>query len=98
MSWRTKILSTATVALLSMSAGVQAIAQNAPAALVIGNGSYENYADLRSSAQDAETIASQLIANGYDVSLLMDASAQSMREALSAFMATGDAPEHRLFV
>lgn len=98
MSWRNNILSTAAVAILSLSAGVQAIAQNAPAALVIGNGNYENYADLRSSAQDAETIASQLIANGYDVALLMDADAQSMREALSAFMATGDAPEHRLFV
>jgi uncharacterized protein YgiM (DUF1202 family) len=98
MSWRNKILSTATMAILSLGVGSQAFAQAAPAALVIGNGNYDNYADLRSSARDAETIASQLIANGYDVSLLMDAGAQSMREALSAFMATGDAPEHRMFI
>ena len=98
MSWRKNFLTTATVALLALAAGSQAMAQAAPVALVIGNGNYDNYADLRSSAKDAETIASQLIANGYDVTLLMDANAQSMREALSAFVATGDAPQHRMFV
>lgn len=91
MSWRTTILTTATAAMLALGAGSHAMAQAAPVALVIGNGDYDNYADLRSSAKDAETIASQLIANGYDVTLLMDANAQSMREALSAFVATGDA-------
>ena len=97
MSWRKNFLTTATVALLALTAGSRAMAQAAPVALVIGNGNYDNYADLRSSAKDAETIASQLIANGYDVTLLMDANAQSMREALSAFVATGDAPQHRMF-
>ena len=97
MSWRTTILTTATAAMLALGAGSHAMAQAAPVALVIGNGDYDNYADLRSSAKDAETIASQLIANGYDVTLLMDANAQSMREALSAFVATGDAPVHRMF-
>lgn len=97
MSWRKNTLSIATAATLALAANAPAMAQNAPVALVIGNGNYENYADLRSSNEDAEAIASQMIANGYDVTLLMDASAESMRNALSSFMATGDAPQHRMF-
>lgn len=97
MSWRRNIVSATALTAMALAANVPALAQNAPAALVIGNGNYENYADLRSSAEDAERIASQLIANGYDVNLLMDAGADDMRRALSAFMATGDAPEHRMF-
>lgn len=97
MSWRKHFSSTATAAALTLMAGGTALAQQgAPTALVIGNGDYANYADLRSSVVDAEAVAAQLGANGYDVTLLTDASASDMRAALSAFVATGDTPDHRV--
>lgn len=97
MSWRNTFFSSALAAALTLTVGGTALAQSAPAALVIGNSNYDNYADLRSSASDAESIASRLTASGYDVSLVTDASADAMRGAISAFVATGNAPEHRLF-
>ena len=96
MSWRTYLTTAATAAALSLATGGAALAQSAPAALVIGNGDYANYADLRSSVADAEAIAAQLGTNGYDVTLLTDAGASDMRAALSAFLATGDTPAHRV--
>lgn len=97
MSWRNTFYSSALAVALTLSVSGTALAQSAPAALVIGNGNYDNYADLRSSVADAESIASTLSANGYDVSLVTDGSADAMRRAISAFVATGNGPDHRLF-
>jgi hypothetical protein len=45
MSWRRNIVSATALTAMALAANVPALAQNAPAALVIGNGNYENYAD-----------------------------------------------------
>lgn len=101
MSWRTTFFSSAFAAALTLTMGVgvggTAHAQSAPTALIIGNSNYDNYADLRSSAADAEAIASRLTASGYAVALVTDASAEAMRSAISAFAASGGDSDHRLF-
>ena len=61
------------------------LSANARTALVIGNGAYTNLSALANPGNDARDMASSLTALGFDVQLLVDASHESIEEAVLDF-------------
>jgi hypothetical protein len=85
----------AALRLLPLAIGVVVLcefASIAPAAenhvaLVVGNANYKNASSLRTPINDAEDIAAAVTALGFDVTLLKDATAEEMRQAVQTFTA-----------
>lgn len=86
----------ATTALLSMFCGSTAFGDGA--ALVIGNGDYENAPTAATAVRDAESIAEALVDAGWQVSTGTDLDREGMRQAMAAFAAAAsDADELLIF-
>ena len=78
MSTKTAILISAFLLAFNLSA-------NTRTALVIGNGAYTNLSALANPGNDARDMASSLTALGFDVQLLVDASHESIEDAVLDF-------------
>ena len=78
MPTKIAILTSALLLALNLSA-------NARTALVIGNGAYTNLSALANPGNDARDMASSLTALGFDVQLLVDASHESIEDAVLDF-------------
>ena len=78
MPARLAILTSALLLALNLSA-------NARTALVIGNGAYTNLSALANPGNDARDMASSLTELGFEVQLLVDASHESIEEAVLDF-------------
>ena len=78
MSTKTAILISAFLLALNLSA-------NARTALVIGNGAYTNLSALANPGNDARDMASSLTELGFEVQLLVDASHESIEDAVLDF-------------
>ena len=78
MPTKTAILISALLLALNLSA-------NARTALVIGNGAYTKLSALANPGNDARDMASSLTALGFDVQLLVDASHESIEDAVLDF-------------
>ena len=61
------------------------LSANARTALVIGNGAYTNLSALANPSNDARDMASSLTALGFEVQLLVDASHESIEDAVLDF-------------
>ena len=78
MPTKIAILTSALLLALNLSA-------NARTALVIGNGAYTNLSALANPGNDARDMASSLTTLGFDVQLLVDASHESIEDAVLDF-------------
>ena len=78
MPTKITILTSALLLALNLSA-------NARTALVIGNGAYTNLSALTNPGNDAQDMASSLTELGFEVQLLIDASQESIEEAVLDF-------------
>lgn len=54
-------------------------------ALIVGNGAYRNVSTLDNAAQDARLISAALVANGFKVTLVLDADQASMMQSIGKF-------------
>ncbi len=72
-------------------------AQAARLALVVGNDNYTNVTKLANARNDAQTIARELQAAGFNVTRLLDATRDSMNEAYDIFMRKVDKGDEVVF-
>lgn len=54
-------------------------------ALIVGNGAYRNVSGLDNAVQDARLISAALVANGFNVTLLLDADQATMMQSIGKF-------------
>ena len=73
------------------------IVMNTRKALVIGNDSYKSVAKLINAREDAKTIASNLTAVGYQVTLKIDLNEKDMKSAIRAFSSQVQGGDEVLF-
>ncbi len=66
-------------------------------ALIIGNGAYPAPGALKNPTNDANDLSAKLIASGFDVTTVTDASAAAMDKALKAFQAASKDGDIALF-
>ena len=74
------------LALTLALAGLVAQASAARLALVVGNDKYQHVTSLRNARNDAQTLARELEAAGFKVTRVLDATRESMHEAIDGFL------------
>ncbi|WP_298260388.1 caspase family protein [uncultured Litoreibacter sp.] len=80
-----------TLSVLALTLSAQAQGDSARRiALVIGNGAYENVAELRNPKNDSADLAASLRAAGFEVDLLSDQSQSAMLDSLRGFRSRAD--------
>ncbi|MBL8327495.1 MAG: caspase family protein, partial [Rubrivivax sp.] len=85
------------LALAVAAACITLEAQAARLALVVGNDNYANVTKLRNARNDANAIARELERAGFRVTKALDASRESMNDALDTFLRRVDKGDEVVF-